>query len=119
MPTEHRTYAVGAEPVTLRIVVGEGQMGGVAVGVGDDDITAQNGLYTLGAGDHLVGQPAFAAVSVSLANPASRRTSVTYTLDGGVNDTFTLEQDLTGGTGGAVVDYRLFMTFTSAAGGTS
>jgi hypothetical protein len=119
MPTERRTYAAAAGPVTLRIVVGEGQMGSSAVGVGDDDVEPQDGVYALGDGDALAGKTGFAATSVSLTNPASRRTSVTYTLAGGVNDTFTVSQDLTGGTGGAVVDYRLFLTFTRAAGGGS
>jgi len=110
--TVDRPYPVDADPVTLTTIIGEAQIGGIAVFL-DNILIAQGGNIDdlpLGSGMLLRNRQLFVRTIVSDVNPQTNRTAVTNILEGGV-DTFNLTQMVEADEAGGMVVYRTFINF--------
>jgi len=91
----NRSYTVGRDPVELRIVVGDGQLGSSVVKL--DGVEIASGILAMlriGEGKDLKGSKLRVATAVTDVQRASNRTSVTYELSGGpTTDTHLLQAD--------------------------
>jgi hypothetical protein len=80
-------YRVGHADVTLRIVVGEGQIGTSLVRLDDRDIASGAiAMVRIGAGSELAGRRLRVATTVTDVQRLTNRTSVRYVLSGGPED---------------------------------
>jgi hypothetical protein len=80
----HGEYQVGDGDVTLRIAVGDGQLGTSLVRLDDRDLASGSlGMLLLGPGGALAGRRLRIATTVTDVQRLTNRTSVRYTLSGG------------------------------------
>jgi hypothetical protein len=107
-------YAVGDGPVTLKVTVGEGQFGSSGVYRGAERIEPDGGVHPLGDGPALDGTSVYVASTVTLTDPARRRTSVTYRLEGGPEPLEYTREQTVPGTGGGTADYEETIAFHRA-----
>lgn len=94
-------------PVSLTVIIGEGNVGGTTVVWNDKSIVQNSDQITdmaIGAqGDNLQGKLLFCTTNVQDINPASNKTSVTYILSGGEEQQeFPFQIDVAGNGGFAI-----------------
>jgi hypothetical protein len=81
------TYRVGAGEVTLRLIVGEGQVGTSLVRLGERDLASGAvAMVFVGTGPEVAGQQLSVATTVTDVQRFTNRTSVRYLLSGGPED---------------------------------
>ena len=111
-------YTVATGPVTLSIVIGDGQLGGSALSL-DGTPIGPKGTITkqiIGDGPSLVAKKLSAKTLVAPVNPDTSFTSVTYALAGGaVHPPFTFSHQVQ--TPGDGVLYTTTINFVAAGGG--
>jgi hypothetical protein len=97
-------YRVGAGNITLSITVGEGQVGGSVVRLGDQDVAIGDvKRVTIGPGPSVKGKELFVKSVVTDVDRKADRTSVRYELKGGREDrVFQLEATVNKKGGAAV-----------------
>jgi hypothetical protein len=80
-------YRVGDGDVTLRIAVGDGQIGTSLVRLDDKELASGSlGMLLLGPGPALVGRRLRVATTVTDVQRLTNRTSVRYALSGGAEE---------------------------------
>lgn len=79
-----RTYVVDEGPVTLEVLVGEGQKGKIAILVNGDEVARGDGRVKKQLGADLQGATVEIFSVVSHTNPQTTRIAVTYTWRGGL-----------------------------------
>jgi hypothetical protein len=80
---EPRTYGVGDGPVTLEVVIGEGQKGKIAILLNGAEVARGDGHVRKVLGSGLDGAVVEIFSVVSHTNPQTTRISVTHTWSGG------------------------------------
>ncbi|HEU4884886.1 MAG TPA: hypothetical protein VFT45_21690 [Longimicrobium sp.] len=80
---EPRTYPIGDGPVTLEVLIGEGQKGRIAVLLNGAEVARGDGHVRKILGAQLDGAVVEIFSVVSHTNPQSTRISVTHTWSGG------------------------------------
>lgn len=103
--TATRLYKIGAKaPIFLTVTIGDNQVGGTTVVFDGNSIGPVNGEITnlqIGnAGDNLQYKLLICTTDIKDINPATNKTSVTYTLSGGEQSEdfpFTIDVDQQGG----------------------
>lgn len=80
---EPRTYRIGDGPVTLEVVVGEGQKGRIAILLNGDEVARGDGRVRKVLGAGLDGATVEIFAVVSHTNPQTTRISVTHSWSGG------------------------------------
>lgn len=87
-------YPVATGPVTLRVMVGEGQLGSSLVTLGKTELASGAiAFLSLGSGALLRGKTLRVTTMVTDVQRMTNRTSVTYVLQGGPSDReYRLEQ---------------------------
>jgi hypothetical protein len=80
---EPRTYRIGDGPVTLEVVIGEGQKGRIAVLLNGTEVARGDGHVRKVLGAGLDGGVVEIFSVVSHTNPQTTRISVTHTWSGG------------------------------------
>jgi hypothetical protein len=100
------SYEIGDGEVRLTVRIGDRQIGASAVRIDGKEVTS--GIIKeciIGRGDELNGKELFVKTVVTDVNDATNRTSVTYTLSGGLR-TSTYAQHTTVAADGDTVIYR-------------
>ena len=114
MPTLNTEYHVTDKPVTLTVVIGDGQLGSSYVQLDGTKITSGEKIsnFTIGAGVQIKGKVLRIKSIVSDVNDMTNHTSISYQLKGGVKDaTYALESTVANE--GDSVLYRAEIAFVS------
>jgi hypothetical protein len=115
MPQKTMQYQVQAgDEVSIEVGIGDGHEGRTSVRAAGVPVPGTNGRYALGTGALLAGERVFVFTTLNLTNPATRTSSVQYSVRiGATTDEFTLKEPAGTHGKGATVDYRVTLEFVT------